>query len=87
MYFKLFYNAYIHVDIDTTAAEDAQYAVHLQELQQELEESTPRSGKVGLLMKKTFRGRRKWICEQCPQVGEVVEVFPCLKRSSRVRPK
>ena len=85
MYFKLFYNAYI--DIFTSAEEDSKYALHLQELSQELEESTPRSGRVGLLMKKTFRGRRKWITENSPKVAEVMEVFPCLKRSSRVRPR
>ena len=84
--FKLLYNSLTLVAIDTSAAEDETYSGHLQELSLELEESSPRQGKIASLMKKTFRGRRRWIIEERPTVAEVLEKFPCLKRSSRVRP-
>ena len=50
-------------------------------LQEELTKNPPKKKKLRFLMKKTFPGRREWIMKDRPSVEEVLEVFPCLKKS------
>ena len=51
---------------------------------EEYAKEQPSLGKIKMLMKTTFVGRRKWILTDMPQVHTVLEVFPALRTSNRV---
>ena len=60
------------------------YEDKLRKLSEELEKDTPRNKKIKSLMRATFDGRRQWVLQDAPGVSEVLQVFPPLKKSSRV---
>ena len=61
------------------------YESKLKRLQEECEKATPKGSLVKRLMTATFSGRRKWILEETPSISDVLQVFPPLKQSQRVR--
>ena len=71
MYFTEVYNAY--TGIKTTADEDGNYELHLQKLSQVLEQASPKSARIRLLMEDTFHGQCKWITQDSPT--EVIKKF------------
>lgn len=54
-------------------------------LSEEHAKDQPSIAKIKKLMKLTFGGRRSWILTDMPQVHAVLEVFPAIKQSDRVR--
>lgn len=67
-----------------TDDEQTVYQSKLALLSEEHLKEEPSIGKIKKLMKDTFSGRRKWILLDLPQVHNVLEVFPALKKSDRV---
>ena len=53
-------------------------------LQDEIVKEKPSRKTIKLLMKSTFIGRRQWIKSDSPLVGEVLEVFPEIKKTKYV---
>ena len=72
--------------LETASEDNDSYGRDVQELSHELEQDSPRSERVKLVMRKTFPGCRNWILQDNPTVTEVLGVFTCLNQSSRVRP-
>ena len=50
-----------------------------------LRKHPPKNSKVKRLMRATFKGRRQWVLRDTPKVSEILEVFPPLRQSARVR--
>ena len=74
----------VDVPDDREESEDSDYQTHLAKLNKELRRQSPRTKKIGRLMKKTFAERWRWIRTDCPRVSEVLDVFPPLKKSKGV---
>ena len=74
----------VDVPDDREESEDSDYQRHLAKLDKELRRQSPRTKKIGRLMKKTFAERQRWIRTDRPRVSEVLDVFPPLKKSKGV---
>lgn len=73
------------IGIPLTEDESTTYESNMTLLAEEHSKEKPSLGKIKRLMKETFIGRRNWIMGDMPQVHRVLELFPVLKTSDRVR--
>ena len=53
--------------------------------QEEARADGPRNKRIKRLMRGTFKGRRDWIMKDTPKVSEILQVFPSLKQTARVK--
>ena len=73
------------IGIPLTEDESSSYESNMTLLTEEHSKEKPSLGKIKRLMKETFVGRRNWIMSDMPQVHSILELFPVLKTSERVR--
>lgn len=74
-----------HTLFDVTEDEEDAYEQKISELHEEVEKDKPSKKKVSSLMKDTFTKRRQWITQDLPEVKEILEKFPPLKKARMVR--
>ncbi len=70
----------------TTQITEEEYTEAVRELKEEHKKSKKNRSQVRVkeLMEATYSGRRKWIMEERPFVGEVLDAFPPLKGTKPV---
>ena len=73
------------VEGETSNEEGSDYEENVHKLIQECSKDPPKNSKLKRLVRATFKQRRQWILRDTPKVSEVLEVFPPLRQSARVR--